>query len=95
MIDNTEFPNHMPTFGFIVVDPEDNILVFPKNSGEIRYPNYFDVFNPEGKFIKKVNILSGKIDPRILIFGRNFTLWSLIENDDEEMVIAKVRISPA
>lgn len=93
-VKNTKFPKHKPPYQHIMVDGEGNILVFPYQKDNDKDIRNFDAFDPEGKFISKVQIEGDVTFPylrRVLTRGNCF--W-FIEQDEEGLPkIVKYRIS--
>ncbi|MFC2156633.1 6-bladed beta-propeller [Acidobacteriota bacterium] len=56
VVKNTKFPKNKPAFHDIKVDAEGNILVFTHTDG-INYDyTFFDAFDPQGRFINRVEV---------------------------------------
>lgn len=91
--DNTTFPKYKPVFEHIVVDPEGNILVFPSISTASKDKNtvYFDAFDPQGKFIKKVTVDSKKLNFYRILFHKEH-VWTVIQDEEEESILVKYKI---
>jgi hypothetical protein len=93
-VKNTKFPKHKPPYRQIIVDGEGNILVFPYQKDNVKDFRNFDAFDPEGKFISKVQIEGDVTFPSLTrVFARENFLW-FIEQDEEGLLrIVKSRIS--
>lgn len=92
LLEKIPFPDYRPAFGKIIVDPENNILVFPPMNRLTEEYQYVDVFDPQGKFIKKVEIVPGLKVPVEMIFQSADSLWCLTTDDDYEQVLVKYKI---
>lgn len=89
--DNTTFPTYKPVFSHIIVDAENNILVFPYRDKNNKDKLFFDAFDSRGTFINRVETESAKFNPHQAHFGKN-GLWTTIVNDEEEYVLIKYKI---
>lgn len=90
VLDNTDFPKYKPIFDTILTDPEGNILVFPtlsSNASEM----VFDAFTPDGTFINRVKLPSGKLSLFNTSFHEQY-IWTIIQNEDEESTLVKYKI---
>ena len=90
---NTEFPKFKPAFNQIMVDSQGNILVCTYQKQKADDFKFFDAFDPEGNFIKNVQILG---DGKFPIMGarmRNNSFWVPTSDKDELIQIFKYRIS--
>ncbi len=90
---NAEFPKYKPAFNQIMVDSDNNILVslFRENSAEDY--RYFDAFDPQGRFINKVQIIEGGAIP--ILGGRIIegVFWEGTSDMEEQIKIVRYRIS--
>ncbi len=89
--DNTTFPTYKPVFAQIIVDSENNILVFPDRYTKSKDKLYFDTFDPKGTFIGKVETDPAKINIHNMRFVKN-ALWTTVVNDDDEYILIKYKI---
>ena len=94
LLDKIPFPKNRPAFGKIIVDPENNILVFPMMAAGYEQYSYVDTFAANGKFIKQV-----EFDPRInvplkILFGSIARIWCLNLDSRNEYAIINYQLEP-
>ena len=81
-----------PLFGRVLIDPENNILVFPYKENLIENYEYFEVFDEIGIFMKKVKFLPKIKVPLKIIFKSYDNIAFLTLNEDEELTIVIYQI---
>ncbi|MCJ7582337.1 MAG: 6-bladed beta-propeller [Candidatus Aminicenantes bacterium] len=92
--DNTDFPKYKPAFKEIVTDDEGNIWVRPFHEDRELENHLFDVFDSNGKFIKKIQVFGETSFPSLLtskIKNKNF--WEIEKMDEEYFRIVRNKIS--
>ncbi len=94
IVKNTNFPKYKPPYNRITVDGEGNILVFPYQKDNVKDVRNFDAFDPEGKFIRNVQI-EGDVtfSPLTWDTARENCFWSIEQDEEGLFRIIKSRIS--
>jgi len=90
VIELTDFPGFKPAFSTIIVDSQDNILVFPTTPLN-QEQTVFDVFDKNGKFVVQVKLLP-KVSPTLLFPGKDGTFWSIKNDEDDEPTINRFQV---
>ena len=82
VVKNTNFPRTKPAFHSLLVDPEGNILVFTHSEDKVNDTTYFDAFDPDGRFINRVEIVGeNPINYTTIRAGNGFA--SIITGEDQ------------
>lgn len=89
---NTEFPPLKPAFRQILVDSDDNILVWTYRKNRDEESRFFDSFDPEGSFIGCVQVVGEALFP-IMAEINNGTFWIRKADEDGFIKLVKYRIS--
>ncbi len=87
LLDQISYPNYRPSIGNIVIDSENNILVFPWKQGVTENYDYFDAFDASGKFINRVKLAAKIKAPVKIIFTPANHIWFLTTDDSDERTI--------
>ncbi len=88
---HTAFPKFKPAFKDIVVDSDNNILVFPYPDSKNKKKIYFDAFDAGGHFINRVELIvetSPVIDFSKTRFNKDY-LWVVVTDEDGERSLVK------
>jgi len=92
VISKIPFPKYCPAFGKIAVDPKGYLWIFPPMRKETKMCPFFDVFDQEGLFINRVEIISGLEMPSKIVFDNNGMIWCLAYGDNSEYILTKYKI---
>lgn len=92
LLDKIPFPEFRPAFGKIVVDPENNILVFPMMTAGIEQYSDFDAFDDMGKFINRVEFCSNIFVPIKILYISIDKIWCLSIDSGYEYTIIKYQV---
>jgi len=92
---NTRFPKFKPAFHNILVDSDKNILVFGHRKDSAKDFDFFDAFNPGGKFIGNIHITGKTFHSGSLskLYFHNSSFWAIEIEEDGEFKISKYRIT--
>lgn len=92
IIKYTEFPRFKPAFREILVDSDGNILVWTYRKNIDEGFKYFDLFDPQGKFIGNIHIIGDIPFPRRATIV-NGTFWQGKADEEGLVHVIKYRIS--
>lgn len=92
IIKYTEFPRFKPAFREILVDSDGNILVWTYRKNIDEAFRYFDLFDPQGKFIGNIHIVGDIPFPRRATIV-NGTFWQRKADEEGLVHVIKYRIS--
>jgi 6-bladed beta-propeller len=91
LLDQIPFPDMRPGFGKILIDTEGNILVFPMKKALTEKYDFFDAYNPDGTFIKRVRITTSIKVPYKMHFDLSGNIWFLTYNESNDQVLLKYK----
>jgi hypothetical protein len=86
------FPEYVPYYRNMVVDSEDNILIFDHNGFGRIDDLKFQVYNSEGKYLldSKIDFGKFKSNSDLQILFVNGCLYSLIDRKDTDDVLLQI-----
>jgi hypothetical protein len=91
LLDQIPFPDMRPGFGKILIDTEGNILIFPMKKALTEKYDFFDAYNPDGTFIKRVRITTSIKVPYKMHFDLSGNIWFLTYNESNDQVLLKYK----